>query len=76
MNVPAKFPSAWRVAVISGAIAVLAPAMTPVFAARPVKKTAAATTTTTKKRTPPQHLGGGGSGLLSLEWTIGAVFQP
>jgi hypothetical protein len=72
VNVPGKSPSAWRVAVVTGAIAVLAPVMTPVSAAHPNKKA----TAPIKKRPAPPHLGGGGSGLLSLEWTIGAMFRP
>ena len=72
MNVPGKSPSAWGVAVVTGAIAVLAPVMTPACAAPPNRKTAAVI----KKKPAPPHLGGGGSGLLSLEWTIGAVFRP
>ena len=72
MNVPGKSPSAWRLAVIAGAIAVLAPAMTPVWASHLSRKAAAVV----KKKPAPPHLGGGGSGLLSLEWAIGAVFRP
>jgi len=72
VNLPGKSPSAWRVAVIMGAAAVLAPVMTPASAARPNKKPVAAA----KKKPVPPHLGGGGSGLLSLEWTIGSVFRP
>jgi len=71
VNVPGKSPSAWCVAVVTGAIAVLAPVMTPVCAAPAIRKAAAVIK---KKPDPPR--GGGGSGLLSLEWTIGAVFRP
>jgi hypothetical protein len=74
VNVPGKSPSVWRLrlAVVTGAIAVLAPVMTPVCAAHSNKKATAAI----RKKPVPPHPAGGGSGLLSLEWTIGAMFRP
>ena len=73
MNAPGKSPSAWRRVVIAGAFAVLASAVTPasVAAAAPAKPQPV------KKHKPvPPRSSGGSSGLLSLEWTIGAALRP
>jgi hypothetical protein len=83
VNVLGKSPSPMRVAVIAGAVALLASAMTPVHAASPVAKERVA-----KKRppTPPPapvpsrtNSGGGGGGTggpVSLDWTISAALRP
>ena len=77
-NVPGRSPSPWRVVVISGAFAVFASAMTPAFAAEPLKHKAAAGKHW-RKPALAKRLGntaGGGSGNLSLEWTISAMLRP
>lgn len=73
-----RSPSPWRVAVITGAIAVLASAMTPASAAQwPNKKTAVG-----KQWRKPAlakrlaNTAGGGSGMLSLDWMITAMLRP
>ena len=72
-----KSPSALHVAVISGAIAVLASAMTPVYAAPPAKKLS--TSKHWRKPLEGKARGkttGGGSGMVSLEWTITGMLRP
>ena len=70
MNAPVKSPSR-RVAVIAGAIAVLASAMTPAAAASPREKPRPS-----KKQNSEHRTVGGGAGALSLERMIIAAFQP
>ena len=82
MNVLGKSPSPMRVVVIAGAVALLASAVTPAYAAAPAGKDRVA-----KKRLPapapaPRRDrtntdgGGGGSGPISLEWTVSATLRP
>ena len=79
---PGKSPSPVRVAVIAGAFAMLASAVTPAQAAVPAAKERVAKQRTVKKRpapvpSPAQRQGGGGaSRRLSLEWMIGAEMRP
>ena len=70
MNAPVKSPSR-RVAVIAGAIAVLASAMTPATAAPPREKPRP-----TKKQHTEHRTAGGGATALSLERMIIAALQP
>ena len=71
MNTPPKSPSQRRAVVIAGAFAVLASAVTPVFAAVPREKAHF-----TKKPATPARSHGGSGGAFSLERTITAVLRP
>jgi hypothetical protein len=65
------------VVIIPGAIAVLASGMSPVYAAISVKKPAASKQW--RKGALAKRLANsasGGPGMLSVEWTIGAVLRP
>lgn len=78
-NAPGKSPSVWRVAVIAGAGAFFASAMTPAHsAAMPAKLVAA------KKKSPdagkaaqqPAGRTGGATNPFSLQWMMGASLRP
>jgi len=64
------------VVVIAGAIAVLASAMTPLSAAERVTKAPASKPLKLVRPKRVANTGGGSSGMLSLEWTIGAMLRP
>ena len=77
-NAPGKSPSVWRVAVIAGAGALFASAMTPAYSAAPPAKLVA-----TKKKAPdlgkappPASRGGGPVSPISLQWMLGAGLRP
>lgn len=72
MNTPEKSPSHRRVVVIAGAWAVLASAVTPVFAA-PLREKAHLTK---KPAASARSRGGGGGEAFSLERMITAVMRP
>ncbi|WP_341633364.1 hypothetical protein [Sphingomonas agri] len=72
VNTPSKSPSQRRVVVIAGAWAVLASAVTPVFAEPPRERARF----TKKSAAPARSPGGGSGGAFSLERTITAVLRP
>jgi hypothetical protein len=74
--VSGRSPSPWRVVVISGAIAVLASAMTPVYGAAPAKKSPLAKQWKQERTKRLGNIGGGSLGMLSLQWTISAMLRP
>ena len=89
MNVLGKSPSPMRVAVIAGAVALLASAVTPVHAAPVRSKTKIAAKTLQPQQvspapapapapapSPARKTGGGSAGRLSLQWMIGAELRP
>jgi len=86
VNVPGKSPSPVRVAVIAGAFAALASAVTPAHAAIPAAAQPVATQRVPKKRPPAPppvpapnrgNVGGGGNGgPFSLDWTVTAALRP
>jgi hypothetical protein len=76
VNVPGKSPSVWRVVVIAGAGAVLASAMTPAFAARPLGKMSAPKKHRSEIARPARSPAGGNSGRMSFEWAITSVLRP
>ena len=83
MNVLGKSPSPMRVAVIAGAVALLASAVTPVHAA-PVRSKAKIAAKPLQPQqvsaapapSPARKTGGGSAGRLSLQWMIGAELRP
>ena len=83
MNVLGKSPSPMRVAVIAGAVALLASAVTPVHAAPVRSKTKIAAKPLLPQQvspapapSPARKTGGGSAGRLSLQWMIGAELRP
>ena len=84
MNVLGKSPSPMRVAVIAGAVAWLASAVTPVHAAAPVRSKAKIAAKPLQPQqvsaapapSPARKTGGGSAGRLSLQWMIGAELRP
>ena len=83
MNVLGKSPSPMRVAVIAGAVALLASAVTPVHAAPVRSKTKIAAKPLQPQQvsaapapSPARKTGGGSAGRLSLQWMIGAELRP
>jgi hypothetical protein len=82
VNVAGKSPSPVRVAVIAGAFAVLASAVTPAYAAAPAGKVLVGKKRPPAPRSTPapgngsSSKGGGTGGPVSLDWTISATLRP
>ena len=76
MKAPGKSPSVRRRVVIAGAFAVLASAMTTASAAAPAPSKPQPVKKHKLPPPPAPRSNGGSSGLLSLEWAIGAALRP
>jgi hypothetical protein len=75
-SAPGKSPSFWRVAVVAGAGALFASAMTPAHAAAIPAKPVPAKKKDSARQQQQQSRGGASASPLSLQWMMGASLRP
>ena len=75
-SAPGKSPSVWRVAVIAGAGAFFASAMTPAHSAAMPSKPPIAKKKGADAARQPANRSGGATNPLSLQWMMGASLRP